>query len=257
MTFPREYPLGVPAAQVISSQNFENWDIRISKAVDGVDGGAYSGAVELTNALLSGTSAVNTDGNIATTGDVECANVIVSQTASIEDMSATNALVDIAQIETCSVERMTCKTAGTQAIDTSSATVLALNFITRDTWIITLTNVSDPTAPAILSTVATLVDTDANADLRVKTGSKLSVLFIAGATQTGGIGISHTATVLPSSFRGLTKSDLIGPRGCGPISIGTARGLGGEHDWMRLDLVNVGTPTVPKYECTMSMGSGT
>lgn len=246
MTFPREFPLGVPALQVISPTNFENWDIRISQAVDGTGGGVYAGAIELTGALLSGTSAIDTDGNLTTTGDVTAANFIGTQTVSSDEVVA------VASFATTSLPyRTSPRAVGSQTIDTSTGAVLALDFTTRDTWEITLNNGADPNEPAVLGTTATLTDTAGVGDpAEVKPGMKITVTFKAGAAQVGGIGISPSATVFPASFHGLTKADLVGPRS-GANGVG-----GGTNDWMRLELENIGTAATPKYACKMTMGVG-
>lgn len=247
MTFPREYPLGVPSLQVISSQNFENWDVRISKAINGVDGDTIAGAVEFESALLTTNSAINTDGYIVTTGDVTAANVIGTQSVTSDSVVAESALATESK-----AYRTVPRGIGAQTIDTSTGAVLALNFTTRDHWLITLENGADPAVPAVLATVATLIDTVASPGDpgEVLPMAKISIEFRASSSQTGGIGISSSATVFPASFHGLTKADLVGPRS------GANTGLGGENDWIRIELQNIGTAAVPRYACTVSMGAG-
>lgn len=238
MTFPREYPLGVPAMQVITSTNFDNWDIRISKAINGVDGDTIAGAIEFENVTLTTNSAIDTDGNIVTTGDITGANIVGTQTIVGDDVVAGSLFSTHAQ-----PYRTVPRGVGSQTIDTSTGTVLALNFTTRDTWEIVLDNGADPAIVAALGTTATLVDTVGSPGDpgEVLPGAKISITFRAGAAQTGGIGISPSATVFPASFHGITKADLVGPRT-------------GVNDWIRLELENIGTAATPKYACKITMG---
>lgn len=264
MTFPREFPLGVPVGTVLTSPTVESMDINISKSINGVDGDTVAGAVIFTGSTLGGSSTVNT------TGDVTCDELTANGVANFNDDffcvgdAAFGANCEISGILTVGdaiivsggtnrietdrviVNRVICTSPGTQSIDCSTGTVLALNFIADDTWVVTLSDSSDPTSCAILTTTCTLVDTNGTAHLQLKPGSKCSILFKAAAGQTGGIGL--TPGIFPASFRGISDADMMGPR------TGGATGFDGEEDWIRIDLVNIGTAAAPVYSCTLTMG---
>jgi hypothetical protein len=263
MSYTRQYPGGVPVGQVISSGNFEYWDISISTAIDGTGGGVYDGPVILTNTALTDDSYVDI------TGDVACANVTASVSVNtvdlfVSDDAAFGDDVEISGILTVLdailvtsgsnrieadrilVNRILCASPGTQSIDCSTGTQLALNFITDDTWEITLSDSSDPTTCAILSTTVLLTDTSGTANLRVKHGSKITITFRAATGQIGGIGLSPG--IFPASFLGIRAADLIGPR-TGEISES-----GGASDWIRMELENIGTETAPLYSVAITMG---
>lgn len=260
MTFPRIWPAGVAAAQELAPLEFETLDIDHTKAINGVDGDVVAGPLEFSDCDLTGTSSIDITGSIATTTTVD-----VGTTLTVVDEAFLNYL-EVAgnalfngnlslpttgvDARTVLADRVVPRTIGTQTIETDTAEVLALDFTLHDTFVITLDNAGDPTAPAVLATVATLTDTSGTAELQVKPGAKLSITFKAGSTQTGGIGISSLAGVFPASFHGISKADLVGPRS-GALGVG-----GGTNDWMRLELENIGTTGTPKYACKMTMGSG-
>lgn len=260
MSYTRQYPGGVPALQMITPGNFEYWDISISTAIDGTGGGTYSGPIILTNTRLEGTSEIDITGFIDTTGDVTCANIYVSQDAFVSgnlEVQGNELIVfnDLSVgvsgfVPYLFTRRIIPPSGGTQSIDTSTGTVLALDFTQHRDWQITLTNGPDPSEPAILATVATLVDTHADSWREVPPKMKFTITFRAGSGQDGGIGIDPDAGVFPASFHGISASDLVGPRSGG---LGVS---GGEFDWMRLELENIGTTGAPVYACKMTMGSG-
>ncbi len=264
MTFARIWPAGVAAAQVIEPIELETLDIDHSKAINGVDGDIAAGALELSDCDLTGTSSIDITGDIHTTGFVDTdANLYVGQDADITgnlEVHGNDLIVDQSLTVTGSanIRYMYMRriipdlsgVGGVQTIDTSTATVLALDFTAYTDWLITLNNGADPALPAVLATIATLVDTHVDSERTSPPTTKFTITFRAGAAQTGGIGISPSVAVFPASFHGLTKADLVGPRS-GANGVG-----GGTNDWMRIELENIGTTGTPRYSCSVTMGSG-
>lgn len=258
MTFPLVWTSGVANGQVIPGSEFEQLDEDHAKAINGVDGDVAAGALEFSDCDLTGTSSVDITGPITTTQDVSCANLYASQDAEVQgnlvvqgnDLQVVNDItVGVsAFIPYLFTRRILPISGGTQTIDTSTGTVLALDFTQHRDWLITLNNGAASTQPAVLATVATLVDTHADSWRKVEPKMKFTITFVAGAAQAGGIGLS--TGVLPASFHGLTVADLVGPRS------GAATGTGGANDWMRIELENIGTAGTPRYACSMTMGSG-
>ena len=260
MTFPLVWTSGVANGQVIPGSEFEQLDEDHSKAINGVDGDVAAGALEFSDCDLTGTSSVDITGPITTTQDVSCANLYVSQDAEVQgnlvvqgnELQVVNDLsVGVsAFIPYLFTRRIIPISGGTQTIDTSTGTVLALDFTQHRDWLITLNNGANAALPAVLATISTLVDTHADSWRKVEPKMKFTITFVAGAAQAGGIGISPSIAVFPSSFHGLTKADLVGPRS-GANGVG-----GGANDWMRIELENIGTAGTPRYACSMTMGSG-
>ena len=253
MTFPLVWTSGVANGQTIPGSEFEQLDEDHSKSINGVDGDTVNGHIEFTDVELTGTSSINCTGNIVTTGDITCEALNVDDVVIGTSLSVPGFL---ANTITCQYVNSTISTAwrhqpenvGTQSIDCSTGTVLALNFLQYDHWIITLSDSSDPTTCAILTTVATLVDTSGGfPEVRVKPGAEYSITFKAAAGQIGGIGLS--TGVFPARFRGLSAADLLGPR------TGQVTETDGDEDWIRIDLINTGTTTAPIYSCSVTMGS--
>lgn len=263
MTFPLVFPSGVADGQTIFADEYEQLDVDHSKAINGVDGDVAAGALEFSDCDLTGTSSINISGPIETTDDVTAENVTATATLNTDELFASGAAsfgstVEVSGVLTVLdavvvssgterieadriiVNRVLCESPGTQTIDTATATTLAVNFIADDTWVITLLNGADPTAAAVLSTVGAFTDTNGTAHLQLKPGSKVSILFKAGAGQVGGIGLHPN--VFPASVIGLSPAELAGPQH-------------GANDWMRVDLVNIGTAATPKYSATLTMGT--
>ena len=253
MTFPREFPLGVPVGTVLTSPTIESMDINISKSINGVDGDLINGHIEFTDVELTGTCSINTSGNIVTTGDVTCDNlnvndVVVGTSLSVPSLVVTTVTCDTVDASISKCNRHEPRDIGTQSIDCSTGTVLALNFLQYDHWLITLSDSSSPQACAVLTTTATLVDTSGGfPEVRVRPCAEYSITFKAAAGQVGGIGLSPG--IFPASFRGLSAADLLGPR------TGQVTETDGDEDWIRIDLINTGTTTAPIYSCSVTMGS--
>jgi hypothetical protein len=64
-------PLGWGPKDPITSGQMNGIDQRLVRAVDGVQGGSYSGPVNLTAATLTGTSSINTTGSVQSKGLVQ------------------------------------------------------------------------------------------------------------------------------------------------------------------------------------------
>jgi hypothetical protein len=74
-------PLGWGQKDPITSGQMNGIDQRLVRAVDGVQGGAYSGPVNLTASTLTGTSAVDTTGLVRTKGVLQGGVLAVGSTS--------------------------------------------------------------------------------------------------------------------------------------------------------------------------------
>jgi hypothetical protein len=87
-------PLGWGQKDPITSGQMNGIDQRLVRAVDGVQGGSYSGPVNLTASTLTGTSSVDTTGLVRTKGVLQGGVLVVgsTNTGSLGDGAVVNIL---------------------------------------------------------------------------------------------------------------------------------------------------------------------
>lgn len=116
-------PLGWGQKDPITSGQMNGVDQRLVRAVDGVQGGSYSGPVNLTASTLTGTSSVDTTGIVRTKGLVQGGVLAVgsTNTAGLGD----GAVVNILGVVTSLVHLTTNAIGGTPTITLQFSFVLA------------------------------------------------------------------------------------------------------------------------------------
>jgi len=229
--FTRVKPLGWGLFDILASALMNAIDINLSKAVNGDEGGTWAGPVTLTNGRLTGTSFVNTSGQVTTTGAVTGATVNSTGDTNVgADLIAASAVKSPIAL----VDKLGPRTISEQTVDSElGAAPVTLDLTSYQTFIVNCA-VGGPSGAdevAILGTI-TLTTATGDADREVKKGATWKLIVRANG-HASGCRISSTAW--PASIVGLEPSDKRGP--------------GGQNgdDLVTYVFEQVGTPGVPKF----------
>lgn len=228
--FTRVKPLGWALFDLLASALMNQLDIDHAKSINGDDGGTWGGHVILTDALLSGTSEINTTADIATTTQVLAPLVACNNLLAALDVTAGDSLIGFTSL----AHKVQPRDVFTQTYDVNATAgvVGALDFCANDTFELTLTDGSGAGTVAQLGSLTIAAVTNANTDKEVKKGAKITIRV--KTTQPAGAQTADGAT-FPASFVFKSEADKA-------ICL-----LPGQHSWCEWELEQVGTPAAPSF----------
>jgi hypothetical protein len=228
--FPRVKPLGWSLFDILASALMNQLDIDHSKSVNGDDGGTWGGPVIFTNATLSGTSTVNTSGDITTSGTILAPTINGNTITASLDLVAGDSL----KAFTVMGNKTQPQAVFTASYDVNATlgVVGALDFTANDTFDLTLTDGSGAGTVAQLGSLTIAACTNANTDKEVKKGAKIVIRI--HTTQPAGAQTTDGAT-WPASFAFASQADKA-------INL-----LPGQFSYYELELEQVGTPAAPSF----------